>query len=83
MNKPAIAAIPPQPLSTLGSCGTHTKLLTPKVIHPGQRFRNGRWVRTLRTACFSKVRVCPSLSFSVMESAAAESKRPLIFRLPW
>ena len=55
----------------------------PKATQPGHRFANGRRVSTLRTADFSKVRVCPSLSFSVMESASAESKRPLIFRLPW
>ena len=57
--------------------------VTPRAIHPGHRLLNGRRVSTLRTSDFSKVRVCPSLSFSVMESAAAESKRPLIFRLPW
>ena len=57
--------------------------VTPSATHPGHRFENGRRVSTLRTAYFSKVLVCPSLSFRVMESAAAESKRPLIFRLPW
>ena len=57
--------------------------VTPRATHPGHRFQNGRRVSTLPTADFSKVRVWPSLSFSVMESVVAESKRPLIFRLPW
>ena len=56
---------------------------TPRATHPGHRLLKGRRVSTLRTACFSKVRVCPSLSVSVTEPVAAESKRPLTFRLPW
>ena len=52
--------------------------VTPSAIHPGFRFENGRRVSTLRTACFWRVRDCPSLSFSVMEPSVAESKRPLI-----
>ena len=39
-------------------------------------------MRTLRPACFCTVRVCPSLSTSMTESAVAETKRPLIFRFP-
>ena len=48
--------------------------VTPRATHPGHRFENGRQVSTLRTADFSKVRVCPSLSLSVRESVVAESK---------
>ena len=56
---------------------------TPKAIHPGFRFKNGRRVSTLRTDDFGSLRVCPSSRVSVTESAVAESKRPLTFRLPW
>ena len=48
--------------------------VTPRATQPGHHFENGRRVSTLCTACFSKVRVCPSLSLNVMEPTVAESK---------
>ena len=69
-------------LSGFATQDAHTAVPTAAVIHPWYRFLRGRRTRTLRTAFFRSVRNCPFGSKTVIVSAVAEWKRPLIFLSP-